>query len=409
MKHVKAIIATLAAILVALTGGLGLVVNQRAEAAAKRDEALADYKEYSAKKLECTGFANTTNSLVNSSGLTDCGGDLAVDAQLTVTSLYNIYHNYCYSGFGARVYGCYQPSTGRIYVCKPGTTLYDTKWRNWYSYYYVKYACNDANISNVIRHELLHVVYENLTYAEKTNVDAKLAVYKSQYSSQLSPYNYNERNGELFVRVGADGRQIDDIELVDLYSKVSRAYVAKKQSYYGSQMATADRYVNKYTELNRNYTIIMIVLIAMIGVNAIAITVAAVKGSKKKSYARERQWSVLDIRKEQKAKIEKPLSVLDMHKKPKTAKIKPERPMSVLDMYKTNKPPKPRSIFDMDFEEFNGCDEEEEFEELRAKIDEMGKKKRKTKTSNEESERKKFEDFKKKYGIIDVDEDEYVL
>lgn len=406
MKHGKGIIAFLASMIVVFASCLGIVINQRQEAIAKRDEAQSDYREYSAKKLECNGYASTTNKLVNSAGLTDCGGDIAVDARLTVTSLYNIYHNYCYSGFGVRVYGCYLPSTGRIYVCNPGSTLYDRKWINWYSYYYIKYACNDTNISNVIRHELLHVVYDGLTYADKINVDAKLAKYENAYWGQISSYSSDQRNGELFVRVGADGRHVDDIELIDLYSKVSRAYVAQKQNYYGNLMATADRYVDKYSELNRNYTVLMVVLIASIGVTVIVLAVVASKSRKKHSEKKEAQRSIFDIEREKRKAAsliddddDDMLSVIDL------CKAQKKRELSVLDMHKQKKP-KVRSIFDPDFEEVED-DDEEEFEELREKIDSMGKKKSKTKTKDDESERKKFEDFKKKYGIIDVEDDDF--
>ena len=350
MKHLKAVTAILAAIIVALVGCLGFVLDQRAKAIDNHNDALADYKEYSEKRDECTGHTSTTSSIVNSAGLTDCGVDLAIDNKLTFTSLYNIYHNYCYSGFGAMVYGCYQPDANKIYVCTPGTTLYDRKW-------------------------------------------IKLVGYRGSYSTQLAAYSSNQQNGELFVRVGADGRQVDDIELIELYSKVSSTYVAKKQNYYNNLMATTNRYINEYNELSRYYTIMMAILIALISASAIAlIAVAIVGNSRKKATVIGGQKSILDIQKEkrlQKARVEKSMSVLYANRASK---------------------PKKYSIFDMNIDKTEDQGDDEEFEELRMKINDMGKKENKAKTTDNKTEQEKFKEFKKSYGIFDdEDDDDYLL
>ena len=330
-KSAKKAIAILIVIIVGLLVAMSDLLYWRSEVAVNRASRLADYRDYVSKRDKCSGNANTTNYLVNNAGLTDCGGDIAVEYNLTVTSLYNVYHYYCYDRFGSYVFGCMDPVAKRIYVCTPGTTLYDRQWINRRSYYYVSYACNDTDISNTIRHELLHVVYGNLSQIEKADVDAKLFKYKNEYKNELSPYDVNQRNEELFVRVGADGRKVDDIQLINLYSKVSKTYAKEKKSYYDSLAMTASRNIEKYDELNGKYTALLTVIITAIVINAIVIIIAMVKVRNK------------NIKKEKKASIgvemenkEIPLSVLDMKPKKKEKPVlvydKKDRPLSVLDM-----------------------------------------------------------------------------
>ena len=168
-------------------------INSQLEKTSYGKESVSnDRLYYAGKKRECAGKANTTNALVNGAGLTDCGGDLAVEAKLKIVSLSDIYHHYCNLGFGVAVYGCAVPLTRQVYVCKPGTTLYDR--RNTYvSYYYIQYkyisyARSDVRISNTIRHELLHLVYLDLTETERATVNSKLAKYEPQYASEIEPY-----------------------------------------------------------------------------------------------------------------------------------------------------------------------------------------------------------------------------
>ena len=81
----------------------------------ERENVSDDWLYYAGKKRECTGKANTTSALVNGAGLTDCGGDLAVEAKLKIVSISDIYHNYCNMGFGVAVYGCTIPLTTFVY------------------------------------------------------------------------------------------------------------------------------------------------------------------------------------------------------------------------------------------------------------------------------------------------------
>lgn len=255
-------------------------INSQLEKISYEKESVSDdWLYYAGKKRECTGKANTTNALVNDAGLTDCGGDLAVDAKLKIVSLSDIYHNYCNVGFGVAVYGCTIPLTRQVYVCMPGTTLYDR--RNTYvsryfiQYEYISYACNDVSISNTIRHELLHLVYFDLSESERATVNSKLAKYEPQYASEIEPYSSSERAGELFVRVGADERKVDDMQLVDLYSKVSAAYTAQKQEYYKSLENVADEYLEKYEDLSGGYSALRASVIIFLIINIIALVALA--------------------------------------------------------------------------------------------------------------------------------------
>lgn len=269
--------------IVALTIGAFLsltnIDSQLEKVSYERENVSDDWLYYAGKKRECTGKANTTSALVNGAGLTDCGGDLAVEAKLKIVSLSDIYHNYCNMGFGVAVYGCTIPLTRQVYVCMPGTTLYDR--RNTYvsryfiQYEYISYACNDVSISNTIRHELLHLVYFDLSESERATVNSKLAKYEPQYASEIEPYSSSERAGELFVRVGADERKVDDMQLVDLYSKVSAAYTAQKQEYYKSLENVADEYLEKYKDLSGGYSALRVLVIILLVANIVALVALA--------------------------------------------------------------------------------------------------------------------------------------
>lgn len=269
--------------IVAMTIGAFLLlinINSQLEKISYEKESVSDdWLYYAGKKRECTGKANTTNTLVNGAGLTDCGGDLAVEAKLKIVSLSDIYHNYCNMGFGVAVYGCTIPLTRQVYVCMPGTTLYDRRntyvSRYYIQYEYISYACNDVSISNTIRHELLHLVYFDLSESERAIVNSKLAKYEPQYASEIEPYSSSERAGELFVRVGADERKVDDMQLVDLYSKVSTAYTAQKQEYYKSLENVADEYIEKYEDLSDRYSALRVLVVILLVVNTVALVALA--------------------------------------------------------------------------------------------------------------------------------------
>ena len=255
-------------------------INSQLEKISYEKESVSDdWLYYAGKKRECAGKANTTSALVNGAGLTDCGGDLAVEAKLKIVSLSDIYYNYCNMGFGVAVYGCTIPLTRQVYVCMPGTTLYDR--RNTYvsryfiQYEYISYACNDVSISNTIRHELLHLVYFDLSESERATVNSKLARYEPQYASEIELYSSSERAGELFVRVGADERKVDDIQLVDLYSKVSAAYTAQKQEYYKSLENVADEYLEKYEDLSGGYSALRASVIIFLIINIVTLVALA--------------------------------------------------------------------------------------------------------------------------------------
>ncbi len=272
---------------------------QQEDVATERDKAAYDRKAYTAKKYECSGTANTTNSYVNNAGLTDCGGEMAVSSNLTMESLYDIYHNYCNKGFGIAVYGCTIPAIRKIYVCAPGTTLYDRQ-----NTYAIRYACNDVDIGNTIRHELLHLVYLDLSTAEQEQVSSKLSKYKTEYASQLLVYSESQRDDELFVRVGADGRQVDDIEIVDLYSKVSSVYVAQKQEYYGRLLSAADEYYDKYDELYNKYSTQRAILIIIAIINAVVLIIVVVsKDSYRNEHIRQMAQTTIGLRQKSKLKL----------------------------------------------------------------------------------------------------------
>ncbi len=275
-------------IIFAMTVGAFLVlvnINSRLEKIAyERDSVSDDWLHYSSKKDECSGRANTTNYYINNAGLTDCGADLAIEAKTKFVSLSDIYHNYCNMGFGMAVYGCTIPLTRQVYVCIPGTTLYDERvsYASYYytEYEYISYACED--VGNTIRHELLHLVYLDLTDSERSAVDSKLAKYESRYASQINSYSSTQRASELFVRVGADGTKVDDIQLADLYSKVSASYTEQKQEYYGTLENTAEEYLDKYNDLYDSYSVFRVLAIIFLIVNIL--TLAALAFSSKEPF-----------------------------------------------------------------------------------------------------------------------------
>ena len=232
---------------------------------------LADYKT---KRDECSGSMQTESYLVNTSGLSKCGYQRA-NSYLIVTPLDTIYYYYCSMGSGVAVYGCYVPSRHRVYACEPGTSVYDVLssystryFRHWT---YLSYACSESEARNTIRHELLHTVYSNLSSAKQSSVTSKLSRYKSIYASELSQYSISERDDELFARVGADGRPINDIELIDLYSQVVNTYLSQKKSYYAELVDTTSKQVASYSNLLNNYGAMQAIGIIMIIANIIVI------------------------------------------------------------------------------------------------------------------------------------------
>lgn len=275
IKNKRMFLIFIAAMTIGAFLSLTNINSQLEKVSYERENVSDDWLYYAGKKRECIGKAKTTNALVNDAGLTDCGGDLAVEAKLKIVSLYDIYHNYCNLGFGVAVYGCTIPLTRQVYVCMPGTTLYDR--RNTYvsryfiHYEYISYACNDVSISNTIRHELLHLVYLDLSESERAIVNSKLAKYEPQYASEIEPYPSSERASELFVRVGADERKVDDMQLADLYSKVSTAYTAQKQEYYKSLENVADEYLEKYEDLSDGYSALRVLVIILLVVNVVVL------------------------------------------------------------------------------------------------------------------------------------------
>lgn len=252
--------------------------QRRQQVIVEQEKAASDMTAYMQKKYECSGVANTTNAFVNKAGLTNCGGDLAVKASLKIATVNDIYYNYC-SMTGWGVQGCTIPLTGRVYVCMQGTTVY----RRVYNIIYY-YSCQD--MYNTIRHELLHLVYFGLTPSQQQSVVAKLAKYESIYADQLAGYKLSDRDDELFVRVGADGRQVDDIELIDLYAKVSSAYKTQKQKYYGSLADTSDSYSKKYKELSDKYSVLLAISVIVLIVN---LTLLIYVGSKLKSFNKDKK------------------------------------------------------------------------------------------------------------------------
>ena len=373
-KFKKRLIFILSAVIIGLFGGLIYMNTREKEVLSERDKAISDKKTYIAKKNECSGRISTTSSVVNNSNLTDCGAQMAIDS-LSFRSLYDIYHNNCNSGFGVAVYGCAYPSIKKVYVCTPGTTLYDRRntYVSWYYIYYqyISYSCSYSNAQNTIRHELLHLVYADLSYADQQRVSAKLSNYETMYANQLAGYSAAQRDDELFVRVGADGRHVDDIELIDLYSKVSAAYTAQKQSYYGELASMADKYIDKYNNLSGQYTVWCIIFVVLIVINIIFLIYVAYTAKKNKGDKKKAKKSANDV----------------------------------ISLYRQNhQKTRPKSVLDRDFSQ-----EDVDLEYLQKQIDDMGKPtkakpKAKKKTVDELAE--EFEYFKKKYGIIDVEDDE---
>lgn len=349
--------------IIGLSASLAFLLTQQNTIKQEREKASEDRSNYTTRKLECSGTANTTSSFVNSAGLTDCGGDLAVEAKLKIVSLYDIYHNYCNMGFGVAVYGCTIPLTRQVYVCMPGTTLYDR--RNTYvsryfiQYEYISYACNDVSISNTIRHELLHLIYSDLSSADQERIYAKLSSYEPMYASQLSGYSSYNRDDELFVRVGADGRHVDDIELVDLYSQVSAAYTAQKQQYYGALVGAADKYVKKYDDLSNKYSVLLAIVIILLIINAsfLIYLVSAMKNMNTKNMRKRRE---------------------DVVKEAYRNYVESANRKESSDYYDTD-------------------DVELDIDSLKRQIDEMGHEPKR-------NVKKEFDEFKRKYGIIDIDE-----
>ena len=287
MKHKKLLVFILS-LISTLSIAVGVVAFlARNDIVKERLSILRDKSVYQKKRDECTGRANTGNGYVNSSGLTDCGGELARKS-LNFKSLNDIYRYYCYSGFGSQVYGCAYSATNTVYVCMPGTSVYDEKtvyWTYWYRrYQYISYSCNDADAKNTIRHELLHLVYSDLSDAEQSRVYSKLkTLYLSAYRDQLSLYSSSEWDDELFARVGADGRPVDDIEIAELYSKVVSAYADQKKSYYGSLVNMTDKYITKYDTLSNNFLIIVVVSGVLAVINIIFLIYLGVALSKVKN------------------------------------------------------------------------------------------------------------------------------
>ena len=215
--------------------------------------ATADKNNYDDKANKCAGAANTTLADVNAAGINNCGAKRAM-GHLTVMGLASI-QQYCSNDIwqtGGVDYGCFDPSTGEIYVCRQGSTYNPgRKIVGYWIYYYDTAVCDDE--ANTIRHELLHTVYDELNSATQTQVSEKLQSYYAAYQSKLSPYSASQQREELFVRVGADGRPVGDIQLAELYSQVSAAYQPQVAAYYGDLAATSDQYISKYDDLMKQY------------------------------------------------------------------------------------------------------------------------------------------------------------
>lgn len=346
--------------IIGLSASLAFLIAQQNTVAQEHDAALQDRAAYADKKFECYGSARTNNSTVNNAGLSSCGGELAVET-LQFKSLYDIYHTYCNQGFGVAIYGCAYPQIRTVYVCSPGTTLYDR--RNTYvSYYYIRYqyisyACNDVDPKNTIRHELLHLVYADLSNEDQARVYTKLSSYEPMYASQLSGYSSYDRDDELFVRVGADGRHVDDIELVDLYSQVSATYSAQKYDYYGSLASTSDKYVKKYDDLSNKYSALLVIVIILLIINAcfLIYLVSAMRNMNTKNMRKRRE---------------------DVVKEAHRNYVESSNRKESSDYYNTD---------------------DAELDSLKRQIDEMGHEPKR-------NMKKEFDEFKRKYGIIDVDE-----
>ena len=284
IKHGKIIIFITSAIILGLISSLVYINIHQDEIEDEIETIALDNSNYKEKKDECSGITQTTSSVVNNAGLSDCGIKLAVET-LQFKSLYEIYHTYCNQGFGMAVYGCAYPLTKSVYVCSPGTTLYDQRntyvSRYYIQYQYISYACNDKDIGNTIRHELLHLVYSALSESEQLRVKGMLSSYEAMYANAISSYGLSERDDELFVRVGADGRYIDDIELVDLYAKVSSAYIDQKKEYYGSLVKMTDNYLEKYNNISDDYSTLRVIIVILIIINGCFLIISIILMSKK--------------------------------------------------------------------------------------------------------------------------------
>lgn len=346
MKNKRTIITLAALMIISLSVSLTFLISQQNKAIREHDSALQDRIAYTDKKFECYGSARTNNSIVNNAGLSSCGGELAIKS-LHFLPLQNVVQM---CGKGKIALGCVV--FGTAYVCSPGSTY--NYWIN--RYYYYQYVCNDYY--NTIRHELLHLVYSELSGYEQQIVQAKLSDYKAQYASQLAEYSADQQDDELFVRVGADGRRVDDIELIDLYSQVSSTYTAQKYDYYVSLASTSDKYVKKYNELSNSYSALLATVIILIIINAcfLVYLFTTLKKIDTKSN-RNRRESAID---EAQSEYVKTIG------------------------HKTSS-----SYYDADGAELDS---------LKRQIDEMG-------CEPKKDTKKEFEEFKKKYGIIDIDDE----
>lgn len=284
MKYKKFIIIVLTILISSLTGAVFAIIPRTEEIHAERDRVSKERDDFAKKRDTCTEKFESKYPFVDSLNLTDCGHDLAEKA-LNFETLGDIYRHYCRGA----VYGCAYPSENIVYVCLPGTSVYDRRYIGsigWYDYYWVfSYSCTSVQSANTVRHELLHLVFESLPQSKKDALIKKLENYRSEYGDELSEYPSWQRDGELFVRVGADQRKIDDIELIDEYTKVVAAYTNQKKSYYGDLVNMADGYFNRYQDLLQKYTIIQIVIISIAVINFIFLIFVIVVIAKTKKRA----------------------------------------------------------------------------------------------------------------------------
>lgn len=231
------------------------IEETRAMVSEEKAAVIEQKTEYQEKQVECSGGAAADIAAVNKAGVSYCGGEIAMASELEVRPLEDIYFRLCNMGFDKAVEGCMYPETGKIYVCKQGTSVYNrqvTGVTDYYIYYDImSYSCDDMN--NVIRHELLHVVYNDLDMLAQYNAVKKIESYRAQYTDELALYASHERDEELFVRVGADGRAVKDIELVDMYARVNEEYVAQKEAHYAARVAESDEYIEKYEDILEGY------------------------------------------------------------------------------------------------------------------------------------------------------------
>lgn len=289
MKHKKLIIIVLVVVISSLAGAVMAIFPRTEEIQAERDRVSKEKDEFIVKRGECTEKFVSTNPYWNRANLSECGRILAVDT-LYIKTLSDIYRHYCYSGFGVAVYGCADARTNTVYVCLPGSTVYDRRYIGetyWYIYYQnFSYSCDDEDFGVLVRHELLHLVFESLPQDKKDSLINKLEKYRSDYSSELSFYPSSERDGELFVRVGADLRKLNDIELIDIYSKVTAGYADQKKQYYGSLVDMTDKYLTRYSDLLEKYNILMIVIISIAVINFffLIFVIVVIRKTKKGAY-----------------------------------------------------------------------------------------------------------------------------